>query len=107
MTKKELELVKREFRDHLWNDISGEIDANTESFYDGWEFLLKKNDWKLIEPKIDWNIIKMYMDKIMDENEDDFIVEYSNCYENVMNYLINLMMNMKRLKIVDGKLEKY
>lgn len=84
MTKKELELVKREFRDHLWDDI---IDM---------EHLISKNDWKLIEPKIKWWKIKQLTDKIRnwgeitDENEEDFIVEFDNRFNNVMNYLISL-----------------
>ena len=78
MTKKELELVKRELN---------ELDFT--------EFI-SDHDWKLIEPKIDWNKIKIYTDKvrnwgeITDENEEDFIVEYDNRFDNVVGYLLKL-----------------
>lgn len=97
MNKKELELelVKREFRDHLWDDI---IDM---------EHLISKNDWKLIEPKIDWNKIKIYTDKvrnwgeITDENEEDFTVEFNNRFNNVMNYLHKLKEKVNPTSLED------
>jgi|3_EtaG_2_1085321.scaffolds.fasta_scaffold04694_6 hypothetical protein len=95
MTKKELELVKRELNDLGFTGTYGKFwGGKAVRGYFG-------DDWKLIEPKIDWNIIKQLTDKVRNwdfdewgkikrEDEKDYIVEFDKRFNNVMDYLHKL-----------------